>query len=555
MEDTYLLNHDCMIECARIMTDRIILFRLSCCMKINRHAFTSSAIFIPNDKYQANDVKKFTHVHVLNLTKTNKFIRLDYFKDLENLTVSKWNTRFCMYDPLKLTYLDNLVDKNDREGYVTNLKTYNNLIYLNHPFIQEIKTLTNLRSLVCIFRDKIEDILNLNLLSNLTKLCLKLHTLQDTCIQDITISKCSKLIELRAQGINFSKKKIHGDLLKCLDLNNSKNLHFESLKNIQVICFQSIDNIRILNEDNSYHSLTGLKINMKDRILMNFSRMVNLKYLDMSNYQQSPKVNLSFLISLEKLYFLHNTRNNINIVNLINLSSLYFINHGDNNMHDYKIELPRNIQKMFFQDYSRKDLTCLDTWTHNILIQTNSMQHLTSLSVQYVLFDEHKLNLIRTTRLNKLNLRKCRIGHFNNFINLKHLILDEMDMNNVNTRYLSTLKKLTMKNCEHVAKNKLTEFRDLDNLRLIDKEWKIKIGCMSKLTSLSLAIELSNLDIELEKIYKLKSLTVDNINLFLKLCLNRFPISLKDIYIKMNKSESGHAYKLHMDDIKLHFVE
>lgn len=549
MEDLYFLNHDCMSEFSHIIVDKIILFRFSCSLKANKQTFVLPRLFIPNNKYQPKDVKKFTRACILDLRNTTKCIRLDYFKNLEKLTISKWNPRSYLHDPMKLTYLHHTGDK---DGSV-NLDKYKNLKYLNHTFIPEINTLINLQSLTCSLEEKLQYALDFHLLSNLTKLSIKLNIWHDAVFQHVILFEDSKFIELHAKNIDFLKKQIEGNSLKHLDLHNTNDLSFSNLKSIQLVYFQNISNICILNQDDSYRCLTLLKINMDDNVSMNFKSMINLKDLDISHYKSSQNVDLSFLTSLEKLHFEHNTRNNINMIHLTKLTYLHFVNYVKS---DHIIQLPRNIICLFFHEHSKQDeITVGNTWTYNMLIQIHDIQNLKKLMVYNLSFERNNLNSIKSTSLTKLIIYKGSLCYSDHLTNLKHLVLTEIDINGLSFRHLTSVKILTLKRCTNVIKKKLLEFHNLEDLRFDATNCKLELGNITRLTNLKLYVYNYSHDIELEKLYKLKKLSVSNMDAFLKLCANKFPMSLKDIYIKINKKDVRDACKLFMKDINLHFVE
>lgn len=551
MEDLYQLNQDCISEFSQIMPHDQMLLSFSCCFKANRKVFFLLHTFVPNNKYKANHIKKFTHVNALDLTNTSKFIRPHFFQNLERLIVSKWNPKAHIHNPSKLTYLKNKNIANDNNGFIPNLKIYSNLKHLVHPYTKDIESLIYLQSLHCEFEKKTSNILDFSLLSNLTKLFVRYNVWDNYICADVAVSEVAKLIELNATNVNFLHKLLDGSQLKYLDLDKVANMLFSNLENIKIMHIKDVD-IKIANEYVSYQYLIDLKIKFENKISLNFVNMINLKNIEVRNYQPSKSMNLSFLTSLERMLFVHNTDADVNIINLTNLTFLNFINCRKD-VFDLIMELPTSIVNFYFKNCDRtKSETSVRS--HNLLTQIERMKNLERLKVHDVSLNKNNLNLISNFSLTKLILDQCAFKDFVNLTNLKHFKLKNIYLDEVNINYLSSLKKITLKSWEYLSENKLNRFYHVEDLKISGNSHKLIFDSMPTLTNLKILNHHDNCGLNVCKLSNLKKLTLDDPDVFWKLCWNKFPSSLEDIYVKIPRNQGGDVQKLLMKDVNIHFI-
>ena len=568
MENIYCFNNDCITECSRLIIHNNILFSFSCAFKANKNIFFLPNTFAPDNNYQSIHIEKFTNVRSLDVTKTTQTIDLKYFKNLEKL-ISLKSTE--IFNPSKLTYLK-CIHKNESNF---NIEKYTNLKYLIHPYVKQIENLTNLQSFECTFENHTSDKCDLSSLYYLTKLYL-VQTQKDKnyILQHVAISNEQKLIELHARNILFFDTVINGDRLKYLDMCNVTHCIFSHLKQARSINMLHVSAFSILNHNESYQHLTQMKINNYE--LWNFCNMTNLKHIEISKYKQSPSVHLSKLISLEKMTIEHNLYiNDICVTSLTKLIHLKFINYihktffGDAKRKEipdewkhvlkYTFRLPKNIKLLHYIEKSklaREEKTYSRiSWAHKIFIQINDLKYIDTLHVEKLELNDNNLHMINNPSLTKLILRKCKFPISNNKMmyldSVKNLTLDKINMINVNTEYLSSLKKLTLKDCSFILTDQLNSLKALEVLKLYDMKCKLKLDQITTLTNL--IIRDDSICVDIRKLCRLKRLSVSNPCIFFEMCLQKLPLSLKNVYIDVHTEIENDISKLSMKDVNLHF--
>lgn len=528
MQEIYIFHHDCIYELSRVVISDKILFSLSCSLKAVENCFFSRNHFAPNNKYTKDQILKYTHVKELNLWNLTRCVDLIPFKYLEKLTFRRSVNELNIYDYFKLTYFDSF-----RTKLYINLEKCVNLIYLRCHYVENIQNLINLQSLKCTIAIWRSTALDFRLLSHLTRFDLTNDSIQH---QQIILSSDLKLIILSCLRIDFLNMIINGDKLIELDLYKNLNVSFSNLMRVQNIFIGYCVNVNIFNQEKSFQYLT--QMNTDHDISDAFRYMTRLKTLRIE--KSFVNIGLSFLTSLEFLLFKHTISNDMNISNLINLTILDFINSADI-VPD--VRLPRNIINLSFKQkkYANK------IQTNNILKQTKYMSNLQILSLTNVSL----LKSINQTSLTKLILIKSEYQSSNNFINLKHLVFHRVNMKKINMKYLSHLKKLILIESAEFNNDHLKELKSLEILKLRHSGNDIKFHYVSTLTYLILYLNSGNL--EIKELKNLKSMKINNDNLFRKLCKDKLPDSLRDVYLKVNKKYCPDMTT--MKNINLHFVK
>lgn len=569
MEYQYYLHQDCIAEISHFINEDDMLISYSCCLKATCKSFIHRNSYIYEINHSAQYLMMFTNVKILDIRNAVSFFQLNHFKNIEKLILSPSISNITVSSPTKLMYLDS-----NTSIQICNIEKYINLKYLILTYSKGLESLIYLQSLSCWFNKNNSDIINLNLLSYLTKLYLisTHHTMQ--CME---ISPNVNLIELRTENINFINKLIDGDKLTYLYLDNICNISFSNLKLIRYLHFESTRKVNILNQTDSYYHLSRLCLNTKKNMSLNFSNMTNLKHISISNCRICPNMNLSLLTSLESMIFVHNVINNVDIINLTRLTFLHFLNspyktaHEAYNAHrnschiNYNIYLPKTIVSFYFEQHGihNSDVKSSgDPWMCKILNQINDMTNLQILRMDKIALASQGIEskIFNNASITKLILNKCELIEFSHLTNLQHFVFDETNLNdrqndNVDTKYLSSLKKLTLKKFSYISATRLKQLKSLEVLKLNFSKYQVESHIVSSLTHLIIYIRtFDETDMKLRKLIRLKSLTLNNIDLFYELCKQKFPRSLKDIYLRIDKTNHGHIPKLLMKDINVHFV-
>lgn len=530
MEDIYYFNNDCINELSKIIIDNKLLFSLSYSCEAVRNCFHFRDHFEINKNHTDQHISKYTHVKKLNVGFLTRFIDLISFKYLENLTFHGLGKELNIYDGSRLTYLDDVRCKVNID-----FQKYFNLKYLRCCYAKEIENLIYLQSLRCIISTETSMFLDFSLLSNLIVFDLTNHNKK---CRTVILSPNIKLIKLSCSKTNFLNVCMIGDKLTWLDLYKSENISFYNLREIQIINIYKVKNVNIRDCENSFEYLTEMDTDNTASFV--FHNAINLKILDIRNCNSS--IDMSFLTSLETLWLTHNTEYNINLIHLTNLTYLHFKNSREVVSN---IILPTNLVNFCFKHSNRiyrNNMFETNTQIHNILKQIQYMPHLQTL---------HLTNISTSDTITQTSLTKLKLfqsGYNFHCLNLKHLIFRKMNMSDVNTKYLSHLKKLTLEELNTFTIQDLKELKSLENLKLVNTGNNVKFDNIDTLTHLVLVMHSGN--IEIKKLTNLKSLTINNNGLFLKLCEYGFPSSVKDIYLMDNKFIDNTLLK----NINLHFV-
>lgn len=537
MEDIYHFNHDCIHELSRILTDDTILLSLSCSSKSTRSCFFSRDYFICNNNYTNDQISMFTHVKELNLR--DKIIDLNSFRYLERLICGGPIRELNLHDYSKLTYFYDF-----RSMQCIHFAKLIYLKYLNCYFGNNIENFIYLQSLRC--HIKASPLFDLSLLFHLTNLDLECEIQKESTHQKVNLSSAIKLIRLSAVSIDFSKISLMGDKLTWLDLYKSMNISFSNLIRIRVLLLSPSQNINIFDDGRSFQYLTHLDTDNNTSI--NFHHLTNLKFLEIKKVDSN--VNLSCLTSLEILTFKHTISNNIDLTSLINLKHLNFTNYANINS---QINLPKNITYLCFEQKKPKKVVCTYEWNtreqiYNILKQVENMSNLQKLELIHISLSDK----INNSSLTKLILSKCEFKPCYNFVNVKRIVLEEVNGKEIDMKYLSGLKKLTLKNCSGFTETHFDELKSLENLKLKNFASPINFNNIATLTQFGL-YEFSR-NIRIRKLKNLKCLKTDNIDLFFELCKYKLPRSVKDVYIKAGSKYLGDIMKFEMKGVNLHWI-
>lgn len=566
MQHNYFFHEDCITESSRIVIDFKILFSLSCCQKSTHQIFFSANVFQPNNEFECEHIYRFKHARIIDLTKTTKYFNLNVFTNLERLIFSEEIKEIDIRDTSKLTYLENISYECNTITSIIDIQKCTNFRYLKYDYFEEMETLTNLQFLNCTLHSIYQNTLNFSLLSHLTTLKLILKKYGKYIYQNAIISETPQLIELVAENINFCNTFINGNKLKRMNMNDVLYANISRLNRLQTMDLCSNTNVNIIYQRDSFQCLTEVKFHIGNQhALLNFRNMTNVKFLDIMRHEQFEYSNLSSLISLEKLIFEHNFEYNIDIRNLTNLTYLDFKNHVSE-ISNYNISLPKNIICLFYREECDKndDIVSDNTWAHKILTQINSLTNLNTLCVEKLLLNQKHWSRFRSNSLTKLTLEQCcfqihisnfasyKNKYFRNLLCLKDFTLDHMNMKNVDTKYLSSVTKLILEDCEFMSTQQMNNFKSLEILILRHIKYTIQFDEMPTLTNLLIRSFEQIPDVQ--KLCNLKKLTLSNQRLFLELCMQKFPDSLRDIYVGINKNQENYLSKISVKGVNLHYI-
>lgn len=551
MEDLYYLHQDGITEIAHLIFNDDASLSFSCCSKQMKRCLFQRNIFTIRTFHSTNYISKFSHATNLHLYTLNS-IDWKYFQNLEKLTIDSLKYKENIQHCSKLTYLHD-----NRNMSVDEINKYYNLKYLKCNYVKQIENLIYLQSLECSFPET-SNIFDFSSLSYLTKLHLRNNYIFRQELNNVIISSALKLKKLRCSNINFLNQIIHGDELIYLFLSGTMNLSFSNVKIIEIMHFESLSNVYIINQTDSYRCLTRLKTDMKNTSV-DFSCMISLKFLEISNYERSCEFNLSSLTSLQSMKFEYDTLNDINIINLTNLTYLHFINRMYHAAH-HKIKLPRNIISFHFQQETKEpELLNINShtyiWVYKILIQINQMKSLKIFQVNNVIFSKYKIypDTFLNTSVTELILYNCKFQYFQHMTNLKTLKLIKMrDMDGIKTSNMVSLKKLTVKECDYFY---CPEMTCLELLKMKNMEYGVPLNDLKSLTRLILYTDRLEYNVSIKMLTNLQSLITNNSFAFIGMCGKTFPSSLKDVHLRIAKEDRGDLSKITMKDVNIHFID
>ena len=228
-----------------------------------------------------------------------------------------------------------------------------------------------------------------------------------------------------------------------------------------------MEKIKIITKEELYkyknksHLITSIKVNNQ-----NFSDLSIFKELNLEN--------------LQKLQLQGNNIKNIEPFLHCNFKKLKFLDLTNNKLNDESI---KNFDKLNFKDIRFINLFKNEIKSPVIFEKIRNYPTLKTFFVGENLFDEREINNNLNKIYNLQNLKKIGVtGNFtdktvNFFSNLKFLNLEKLYISRNNLSSLSFLKNVFCKNLVSfwAIDNKLTDYKDILNLRFKDKIEKINL--------------------------------------------------------------------------------